>query len=145
VGRLAWGWDNSENQRLKDAYDRMFHHSCPRVVPFVPNEHLALTDPALAVDVRQEGEQLVIDVGAQSLARFVELALDGVSVVFSNNHFDLPAGRTVTVTCPMPEMWTVEEADGAVQMRSLYDSFAQIALRGTCRRPGTGAAHRSRS
>jgi beta-mannosidase len=46
------------------------------------------------------------------------------NVVFSDNFFDVPAGRTVTVTCPLPDGWTVEAARRALKVRSLYDSFA---------------------
>lgn len=94
------------------------------VLPFVPNKHLSLTAPALSAGVRQDGDQLAFEVTAQSLARFVELALDGVDVVFSDNYFDVPAGRTVTVTCPLPDGWTVEQARAALRVRSLYNSFA---------------------
>jgi beta-mannosidase len=60
---------------------------------------------------------------AKSLARFVELELEGADVVFSDNYFDLPADRTVTVTCPLPEGWRLEQARAAFHVRSLYDSF----------------------
>src|SRR5512136_713883 len=94
------------------------------VATFVPNKHLTLAEPGLGVDVRQEGGQLVFEAKAKSLARFVELALAGVDVVFSDNYFDVPAGRTVTVTCPLPQGWTLEQARRALRVRSLYNSFA---------------------
>jgi beta-mannosidase len=94
------------------------------VATFVPNKHLTLTDPGLAVDVRQEGGQLVFEAKARSLARFVELALAGADGVFSDNYFDVPAGRSVAVTCPMPKGWTLEQARKALRVRSLYNSFA---------------------
>jgi len=93
------------------------------VATFVPTKHLALTDPGLDVEVRLNDGQLVFEVKSRSLARFVELALEGVDVVFSDNYFDIPAGRTVTVTCPVPEGWTLEQATGALRVRSVYDSF----------------------
>ncbi len=94
------------------------------VATFVPDKHLSLTDPELAVDVRQEEDQLVVVASAKSLARFVELDLVDVDVVFSDNYFDVPVGRTITVTCPMPEGWNLEQARGALKVRSLYDSYA---------------------
>jgi beta-mannosidase len=98
------------------------------VATFVPSKHLSLAEPGLTVEVRQDGDQLVFEVTAQTLARFVELAFadvdDADRVVFSDNYFDVPAGRTVTVTCPLPEGWTLEQARQALQVRSLYDSFA---------------------
>ncbi len=90
------------------------------VTPFVPSKHLALRDPGLAVAARVEGQTLHVDVSAQSLARFVELSIDGVDMVWSDNYFDLPAGASVTVTCSLPEEWT---AGSQLAVRSLYDSF----------------------
>jgi beta-mannosidase len=94
------------------------------VATLVPDKHLTLTDPGLTVDVHQEGDQVVFAVKARSLARFVELSLVGLDVVFSDNFFDVPAGRTVTVTCPVPLGRTVEQAREALRVHSLYDSFA---------------------
>ncbi|MBN1581528.1 MAG: glycoside hydrolase family 2 protein [Anaerolineae bacterium] len=95
-----------------------------QIATFQPSKHLDLVDPDLSVVVTREGDRLCFDVTADSLARFVELALDGTDVVFSDNYFDLPAGRRVRVTCQMPEGWTVEQAEAALHLRSLYDSFA---------------------
>jgi beta-mannosidase len=46
-----------------------------------------------------------------------------VDVVFNDNYFDLPAGQALTVTCPLPTGWTLEQARAAVRVRSLYDSY----------------------
>lgn len=94
------------------------------VATFAPNKHLSLAHPELTTDVRQNGDDLTLELSAQSLARFVELGLAGADVVFSDNYFDVPAGRTVTVTCPLPGGWTLEQVRSALQVRSLYDSFA---------------------
>jgi len=95
------------------------------VHPFVPTKHLDLVDPKLVVDVREDGEQLSFQLTSQSLARFVELKLDGApEVVFSDKYFDLPVGRTVVVTCPLPEKWTETRAKDALRVYSLYASFA---------------------
>ncbi|MCB9134062.1 MAG: glycoside hydrolase family 2 protein [Anaerolineales bacterium] len=91
------------------------------VAIFVANKHLALRAPALTVQPRAEGQTLTIEVSAPTLARFVELSIEGTDAVFSDNYFDVPAGSTVTVTTPLPENWT---AASVVQVRSLYDSYA---------------------
>ncbi len=93
------------------------------VATFAPNKHLNLSDPGLRVDLYQEGNSLRFDVTAHSLARFVELALTGVDLVFSDNYFDVPGGWTVSVTAPMPQGWTIDQAYQALKIRSLYDSF----------------------
>lgn len=93
------------------------------VTGFAPIKHLALIDPGLKVNVSLKDGTLTFEVSAQSLARFVELALDGVDVVFSDNYFDLSAGTTVKVTAPLPGGWTLEQARDALQVRSLVDSY----------------------
>jgi len=95
-----------------------------RVASFVPTKHLSLEDPGMKVVMRSDKDHLVIELATRSLARLVELSLEGADVVFSDNYFDLPAGRTVTVSCPMPVGWTVDQARTALKIRSVYDSYA---------------------
>ncbi len=91
------------------------------MTPFVANKHLELRKPGLKVQSHVEGKTLSVDVFTLTLARFVELSIDGTDAIFSDNYFDVSAGTTVTVSTPLPENWT---ADSPVQARSLYDSFA---------------------
>jgi beta-mannosidase len=91
---------------------------------FLPTKHLSLVDPVVKANLRAEKDQLIIELSAQSLARLVEVALDGADVVFSDNYFDLPAGRTITVSCPEPVGWTLDQARSALKIRSVYDSYA---------------------
>ena len=90
---------------------------------FAPNKHFALTDPGLQVDVALNGNVLTFDISAQTLARFVELALDGMDVIFSDNYFDIPAGTSVKVSAPMPSGWTLDQTTKALQVRSLINSY----------------------
>jgi beta-mannosidase len=90
---------------------------------FAPNKHLELADPGLQVEVFKEGKLARFVVSAQSLARFVELKLEGADAIFSDNYFDVPAGWTVTVTCPIPAGWTLQKVRKALKTTSLYDSF----------------------
>jgi beta-mannosidase len=94
------------------------------VASFVPTKHLSLADPAVTADVRVEGDRVVIELESRSLARLLELSLQGADAVFSDNYFDLPAGRTVSVTCPLPAGWTPAQARAALKLRSVYDSYA---------------------
>lgn len=95
-----------------------------QVSTFIPTKHLALSDPSVTANLRCEECLLVVDLAAQSLARLVELSLEGVPVIFSDNYFDLPAGREVTVSCPLPAQWSLEQARHALKIRSIYDSYA---------------------
>jgi beta-mannosidase len=91
---------------------------------FVPSKHLSLEDPGLKLTLDRSGDSLQIEVSAEKLARFVELGLEGTDAVFSDNYFDLPAGRSVTISCPMPAGWSLHTARAQARVRSLYDSFA---------------------
>lgn len=79
-----------------------------KAAPFVPDKHLALEDPRLQLQVQVQNGTASITLRAESLARHVELSLEGAEVVFSDNYFDLPAGREAVVTFPLPEGWTAE-------------------------------------
>jgi beta-mannosidase len=94
------------------------------VAPFVPSKHLSLRDPQLAAKAYTDGEQFTVEVTAQALARFVEVALEGADVIFSDNYFDVPAGRTQVVTSHAPAGWTLEQVGAALRLRSLFDSYS---------------------
>ncbi len=93
---------------------------------FAPTKHLLLANPAVQATCCSEGNLLHIELTAQSLARLVELSFDGADVIFSDNYFDLPAGRSITVNCLLPEGWNLSQAEAALNVRSVYDSFAVI-------------------
>jgi beta-mannosidase len=94
-----------------------------QIATFAPTKHVALIDPAIQIEPHVEGDQLIIEVTAHSLARLVELSLSGADVIFSDNYFDLPANRMVSVSCPLPNGWTIEQARSALKVRSVYDSY----------------------
>jgi len=95
---------------------------------FAPIKHLSLTEPAVTTNLRGEGGQLLIELTSRSLAILVELSLAGADVVFSDNYFNLPAGRTTQISCPMPDGWTLDHAQKAFCLRSVYDSFSHGAV-----------------
>ncbi len=91
---------------------------------FAPTKHLALVDPQIHADVTFEDGLLAIALSARSLARLVEVGLGGTDVIFSDNYFDLPAGRPVKITCPLPAGWTLAQAQAALRVRSVYNTYA---------------------
>ncbi|MBI5303914.1 MAG: glycoside hydrolase family 2 protein [Chloroflexi bacterium] len=99
------------------------HRLALQTATFAPTKHLALTDPAITVNAREESGSLTIELSSLSFARLVELSLRDVDVVFSDNYFDLPAGRTVSITCPLPAGWTLAQARVALAIRSVYDTY----------------------
>jgi len=96
---------------------------------FVPTKHLSLVDPAITTHLRINQGQLEIELNATSLARQVEVALEGADVVFSDNYVDLPAGRIVTISAPLPAGWTLSQAQAAFKVRSIYDSYAHGTIK----------------
>ncbi len=90
-----------------------------QVATFVPTKHLALEAPGYTATLQEAGDQFIIELSSRSLARLVELSLDGAEVHFSDNYFDLPAGRKVTITCPLPAGWTLAQSRAALKIRSV--------------------------
>jgi beta-mannosidase len=91
---------------------------------FAPIKHLALADPVISMEAREEDGMLMMELKARSLALLVEVSLRGAEAVFSDNYFNLPAGRKVEICCPMPDGWEFEQAEAALQVRSVYDSYS---------------------
>jgi len=94
-----------------------------QVATFVPTKHLLLSDPGLSADVAEANGTLSITLKARRLARLVEVALEDADVVFSDNYFDLPAGRSIEITCPLPSGWTATQAVQALRLRSVVDTY----------------------
>ena len=121
-------YDFNRELRLRGPKDLAFtaelwqgeHCLSRQVVLFAPEKDLQLPDPSLQAEIQLEGEQLSITVSARALARFVCLSLPGAEVVFSDNFFDLPGGRSLTVTCPLPPGWSLDQARQSLRLRSIY-------------------------
>jgi len=95
----------------------------------VPTKHLDLTDPSIDSQIKVEKNQIHIKLAAHSFARIVECSLKDADVVFSDNYFDLPAGRTVDIFAPLPTGWTESQVKSAFKVRSIYDSYAHGAAK----------------
>jgi len=90
---------------------------------FALEKDLRLPDPGLVYTIQSENWLLVVDLSARALARFVALSFCGATkcVIFSDNFFDLPAGRMQRVNCPLPTGWNLEQARQNLIVRSLAD------------------------
>ena len=80
------------------------------------------------MELSTEKGQLIADLTSRSLAFLVEVSLTDACVVFSDNYFNLPAGRTVQISCPLPTSWTLEQARKAFRHRSVYNSYSHGAV-----------------
>lgn len=87
---------------------------------FVPPKHLELKPAKLNVEVMRDENGVYLEVSADKAARWVCLSIPKRDVIFSDNYFDLPAGRTVSVRIE-------SEIDAAalakVKAYSLRDSY----------------------
>ncbi len=91
------------------------------VTGFVPTKHLELTNPELQVKTGKDDTGEYIEISAKSTARFVFVEVPEADVIFSDNYFDLPAGRTTKIR----PIACAEGADiSKVRVFSLYDSFS---------------------
>lgn len=95
-----------------------------RTAYFVPIKHLSLANPSVAVDMKNQDGVLVVELTSQALALLVEVSLLDADVVFSDNYFNLPPGRSHQISCPLPTGWTLDRAKEAIRLRSVYDSYS---------------------
>ena len=127
AGSLDFSADVQGDLRRKVVFVAELYSGTERIsaalAAFAPNKHLELAEPGLRVETFKEGKQLRFVVSAQTLARFVELKLEGVDIILSDNYFDVPAGGSVTVTGPLPAGWTLQKARKALRVTSLYNSY----------------------
>ena len=74
----------------------------------------------------QNGE-LIVELISHSLALLVEVSLTGADVVFSDNYFNLPAGRSIQISSHLPAGWTLSKAQKEIRICSVYDSYSHRA------------------
>ena len=94
---------------------------------FVPIKHLSLADPDITVNLQSQNGELIVELTSHSLAPLVEVSLHGADVVFSDNYFNLPSGRSIQISCPLPVGWTLSKAQEEIRICSVYDSYSHRA------------------
>jgi len=90
---------------------------------FAPIKHISLTDPRIESKIYIREGRLIIQLTSQSYAPLVEVTLKGADVIFTDNYFNLPAGRQVQISCPLPADWTIEQVEKNIRVRSIFDSY----------------------
>ena len=94
------------------------------IVPFVPDKYLELQEPGIRhkLDVDECGKTHVL-LTARYTARFVMIEVPGRIICFSDNFFDLPAGREVSITVESDIGLSLEELAAQLRVVSLVDSY----------------------
>lgn len=95
-------------------------HAGITVTPFVPTKHVELLPAKIDTQVKSDESGYFIELTSNTTARFVCLNIPRHDVLFSNNYFDLPAGRTVTVRV---ESDVDENALPKLKVYSLRDTY----------------------
>ncbi len=96
------------------------------VTPLVPDKHLALSKPAIDIAIEPASlGRAVVRLRSDTLARWVELSFEGAEALFSDNYFDLPAGRDRAVSFELPAGWDVDRAREALRVRSIVDTYSR--------------------
>jgi beta-mannosidase len=85
---------------------------------------LSLTNPKITADLESRDDDVIIELQSESLALLVEVSLDGADVIFSDNYINLPPGRRVQLSCPLPAGWTLTRVQEALKVFSVFDSYA---------------------
>lgn len=96
---------------------------------FVPTKHLNLIEAGISTKVSVNNDQVTIELTSKNLAKLVELNLEGADGIFSDNYFDLPAGRKAIISTPLPSGWTSAQVESALKVRSVFDSYAHGAAK----------------
>ncbi len=91
---------------------------------FAPVKHLSLPDPRLSATVETIGDEVRVNLTAESLALQVELSFAGLDCVFSDNYFDLPANTPVSITTCLNQEIDAEALQELLRVQTIYDSYA---------------------
>ena len=91
---------------------------------FVKPKHFMFLDPKLTFDTCETEDRFIIILKAQAFAKYVNVELEGIDVVFSDNYFDLSAGAEKEIWVKKPEMPTkcsFDEFKGKIMITSLFE------------------------
>jgi beta-mannosidase len=92
-------------------------------VLFVPAKYFEFADPKLSLHVTETQNAFEITITAKHFARFIELSLKGIDMVFSDNWFDLSAGdsKQILVEKSAISNVSIESFTALLSMFSVFD------------------------
>jgi beta-mannosidase len=79
------------------------------------------------MNLQSQNGELIVELISQSLALLVEVSLIDADVIFSDNYFNLPSGRSIQISCPLPTGWTLSRVQKEIRICSVYDSYSHRA------------------
>lgn len=87
----------------------------------VPDKDARLPHAALRRDCAEKDGAAQVTLHSPVYARYVYLEAEGVTAPWSDNFFDIPAGKSVTVTVPLPPGMDVEQLQQGLRIKTLAD------------------------
>ncbi|AWB45455.1 glycoside hydrolase family 2 [Paenibacillus sp. CAA11] len=94
------------------------------VLLFAPPKHFTFPVPQFVTEVQEEADHFTIKLGTDSLAKYVEVELNGLDGHLDDNYFDLAPGRTkilILAKSSLSEQLTLEQLKKAITVRSAVD------------------------
>ncbi|MCL2023161.1 MAG: hypothetical protein FWG82_02180 [Oscillospiraceae bacterium] len=88
----------------------------------VKDKEAHLLPPEITVtQVSERNAQAFFTLQTQYWARFVHLEIDGIKTPFSDNFFDIPSGKSVTISVAIPQGESAENLVKRLKIRSIAD------------------------
>jgi len=91
---------------------------------FVKPKHYHFSDPGITWRVDENETEFVIRLQSRAYARFVELSVPDRDLLFSDNYFDLTAGKELAVTidkAQLPAAVSAGELEDMLSVNSVFD------------------------
>jgi beta-mannosidase len=82
----------------------------------------AAAEPEAAA--KPASDRVLVRLRSDTLARWVEVSLDGAEALWSDNYFDVPAGREVASSFELPDGWDLDRVRRALRVRSVVDTYS---------------------
>lgn len=96
-----------------------------QTVTFHPDKHINYVDPQLETSITVKEQNAEIQISAKNFARFVEVKLEGIDTIFSDNYFDIPAGETRSITCAIPDGSSAQSLKKQIRLMHLHESYQE--------------------
>ncbi|MDR2654790.1 MAG: hypothetical protein LBC56_01785 [Oscillospiraceae bacterium] len=87
----------------------------------VPDKNAALPKADVKADFAEKDGLAAVTLNSKNYARYVYLEAKGVTAPWSDNFFDIPAGRSVSVTVKLPEGMSLEQLQKNLKIKTLAD------------------------
>ncbi|MNI40419.1 hypothetical protein D3C73_946420 [compost metagenome] len=93
-------------------------------VLFTKAKHFEFKNPQIRVELKETANQFELSLQAEAFAKYVGLELTEADGLFSDNYFDLSAGKAKTIQLDksrLSEPLSLEQLQAQLQITSLYD------------------------